>query len=123
MTCDAFTVMKGLIDEGQQFDMVNLDPPAFIKRKKDEKAGRDAYRRLNQLGLELLKVGGILISSSCSFHLSRDELQNAIRQATVGKNHNSQIIAYGQQGPDHPIHPAIAETAYLKTLFVHKMEN
>jgi len=118
---DAFELLKLLRHEKRQFDLVNLDPPAFIKRKKDLKAGTDAYRRLNQLGLELVKPGGFLVSSSCSFHFAAAQLQQAIRQASTKIQSPVQILYQGQQAADHPVHPAIPESAYLKTLFVHKM--
>lgn len=119
---DAFDQLKRLREQHAQFDLVNLDPPAFIKRKKDSKAGADAYRRLNQLGLELVKPGGMLVTSSCSFHFGEDQLQQVVRQAANKLQCAVQLLRRGQQASDHPVHPAIAETAYLKTLFVHKME-
>ena len=61
--------------------MVILDPPAFIKRKKDIPQGQAAYRKLNQLALALLADGGLLVSCSCSYHLAREELLNAIQAA------------------------------------------
>lgn len=115
---DAFEVLRELKDEGRRFDTVILDPPAFIKRRRDEKEGTQAYARLNRLALELIEPGGLLVTSSCSFHLSRDAFlrtaQNAGRRARV----SLQLLGSGQQGPDHPVHPAIPETAYLKTLYL-----
>jgi len=101
--------------------VIILDPPAFIKRKKDLKEGMQAYRRLNALGLEVLKPGGILITSSCSFHMAQSQLLNVVRQGAVRERSHLQLLQYGQQGADHPVHPAIPETAYLKTLFLHKV--
>ncbi len=117
---DAFDVLKQLAAEERRYDMVILDPPAFIKRKKDQKQGEQAYRRLNSLGLEVLKNDGILITSSCSFHMEQGKLQNAVRQAAVRQNTRLRLLEFGQQRQDHPVHPAIPETAYLKTLFFHK---
>jgi 23S rRNA G2069 N7-methylase RlmK/C1962 C5-methylase RlmI len=76
---DAFEVLRGLKDQGRRFDTVLLDPPAFIKRRKDEKEGTQAYSRLNRLGLELIEPGGLLVTSSCSFHLSRDAFLRAVQ--------------------------------------------
>ncbi|MGD8556079.1 MAG: class I SAM-dependent rRNA methyltransferase [Chromatiales bacterium] len=117
---DAFDALRQLASDNRQFDMVILDPPAFIKRKKDRKEGEQAYRRLNSLGLEVLKNDGILITSSCSYHMEHSTLQNAVRQAAVRQNSSLRLLEFGQQRQDHPVHPAIAETAYLKTLFYHK---
>ncbi|MEA3303550.1 MAG: class I SAM-dependent rRNA methyltransferase [Pseudomonadota bacterium] len=121
MKNDAFERLKKFAKRKRQFDMVILDPPAFIKRKKDLKEGMQAYRRLNALGLEVLKPGGILITSSCSFHMAQSQLLNVVRQGAVRERSRLQLLQYGQQGADHPVHPAIPETAYLKTLFLHKV--
>jgi 23S rRNA (cytosine1962-C5)-methyltransferase len=120
MKNDAFERLKKFAKRQRQFDVVILDPPAFIKRKKDLKEGMQAYRRLNALGLEVLKPGGILITSSCSFHMTQSQLLNVVRQGAVRQRSSLQLLEFGQQGPDHPVHPAIPETAYLKTLFLHK---
>jgi len=112
---DAFEVLKQLKVEKQTFDCINLDPPAFIKRKKDLKQGSVAYKQINSLAMELLGADGILISSSCSFHLSHDALRNILLQCANKAGRHIQILEQGHQGPDHPIHPAIEETAYLKT--------
>ena len=117
---DAFDVLRQMASDGRRFDMVILDPPAFIKRRKDQKQGEQAYRRLNSLGLEVLKNDGILITSSCSFHMEQSKLQNTVRQASVRQNIRLRLLEFGQQRQDHPVHPAIPETAYLKTLFFHK---
>ena len=114
---DAFQAMKGLREEREKFDVVIVDPPAFIKRKKDFKAGREAYRRLNQLAIQLLSKDGILVSGSCSHHLPRKELQNIMLQSARHLDRNMQILIQGYQGPDHPVHPAIPETEYLKAIF------
>ncbi len=115
---DAFEVLRLLKEQGERFDLVMLDPPAFIKRRKDEREGLQAYQRLNRLGLEVLEPGGLLVTSSCSFHLSRDELLRTIQQGARRANMGLQLLGFGGQGPDHPIHPAIPETAYLKTSFL-----
>lgn len=115
----ALDVLKSLIAEKQLFDVIILDPPAFIKKAKDKKKGEDAYHHYNQLALRLLKPDGILVSASCSMHLKRDELMNVIRVAGTQLNRDAQVFYQGGQGPDHPVHPSIPETEYLKTIFVH----
>ena len=94
-----------------------LDPPAFIKRKKELPQGHAAYRKLNQLALRVLDPGGVLVSCSCSYHLSQDDLQDAIQSAARHVDRFVQILEVGGQASDHPIHPAITETRYLKALF------
>ncbi len=114
---DAFDVLEALAKEGAQFDIVILDPPAFAKRKKDLPKALAAYKRLNQLAMQLLAGEGILVSCSCSYHVSAAELQEAIAKAARGADKHLQILEMGGQAPDHPVHPAIPETRYLKAYF------
>lgn len=114
---DAFEVLKGLHAEGERFGTVILDPPAFIRRRKDISTGVEAYRRLNRLAMRLLDSDGIVITSSCSTHLRRDKLQETVNQAARLYHQELQLLEEGQQGPDHPVHPAIPETRYLKVFF------
>jgi 23S rRNA (cytosine1962-C5)-methyltransferase len=116
----ATDVMAAMREEGRQFDVVILDPPAFIQRRKDLKKGITAYRRINQLGLQLLAPGGLLVSASCSMHLSRADLLSAVQQAALRAGCVTRVVEQGGQGPDHPVHPAIPETEYLKGLFALK---
>lgn len=115
---DAFEVLESLHAERRRFDVVVIDPPAFIKRKKDVPKGEAAYKRLNQLAMQLLDRDGILVSCSCSYHLSSEALIEAVQRAARHLNRFAQIVEVGAQSPDHPIHPAIPETRYLKTVFV-----
>lgn len=114
---DAFEILTRLLTQQQQYDVILLDPPAFIKKRKDEAAGMAAYLRLNEMAMRLLPADGILITSSCSLHLPMPALVDIVRRAGNQSKRWVQIIAQGFQGADHPIHPAINETSYLKTLF------
>ena len=114
---DAFDALKALHESGQRFDVVILDPPAFIKRKKDLPQGQAAYRKLNQLALTLVERDGLLVSCSCSYHLGADELLAAIQAAARHSSRFVQALELGGQSPDHPVHPAIPETRYLKAFF------
>jgi 23S rRNA (cytosine1962-C5)-methyltransferase len=114
---DAFEVLEALAKEGERFDIVILDPPAFAKRKKDLPKALAAYKRLNQLAVRLLDSEGILVSCSCSYHVSAAELQEAIAKAARGADRRLQVLEMGGQAVDHPVHPAIAETRYLKAYF------
>ncbi len=114
---DAFAALKALRAERQKFDVVILDPPAFIKRKKDLKQGLQAYHQLNQMAMQVLAKDGVLISASCSYHFEASALQDVLLQTSRHLDRNLQILEQGQQGPDHPIHPAIPETRYLKAFF------
>jgi 23S rRNA (cytosine1962-C5)-methyltransferase len=114
---DAFDVMESLHQERRRFDVVVIDPPAFIKRKKDIPKGEAAYKRLNQLALQLLERDGILVSCSCSYHLEPESLLDGIQRAARHVGRFVQIVEARGQAPDHPIHPAIPETRYLKAFF------
>ncbi len=114
-------LMAAMQAEGQLYDVLILDPPAFIQRRKDLKKGIAAYRRVNELGLQLLQPGGLLVSASCSMHLSRADLVGVVQQAAVRAACQVRVVEQGAQGADHPIHPAIPETEYLKALFVRRL--
>jgi 23S rRNA (cytosine1962-C5)-methyltransferase len=120
---DAFDVLEALAQERARFDIVIVDPPAFAKRKKDLPKALAAYKRLNQLALKLLADNGILVSCSCSYHVSAEELQDAIAKAARGAGKHLQVLELGGQAPDHPIHPAIPETRYLKAYFCRVNES
>lgn len=112
---DAFEVMEALHAGKRRFDVIVIDPPAFIKRRKDIPKGEAAYKRLNQLAMQLLERDGILSSNSCSYHLAPEALTMVIQRSARHLARFAQIIEVGGQAPDHPIHPAIAETRYLKS--------
>jgi len=114
---DAFDALESLAREGATFDVVVVDPPAFAKRKKDLPKAQAAYKRLNQLAMQVLGEEGILASSTCSYHLSAEDLQDAIGKAARTAGRQVQLIESGGQAWDHPVHPAIAETRYLKAFF------
>jgi 23S rRNA (cytosine1962-C5)-methyltransferase len=114
---DAFDVLEALAQERRQFDILVVDPPAFAKRKKDVPKALAAYKRLNQLAIQLIATDGILVSCSCSQHVSAEELQDAAAKAARGANKHLQLLELGGQAPDHPVHPAIPETRYLKAYF------
>jgi 23S rRNA (cytosine1962-C5)-methyltransferase len=119
---DAFDVLESLHAERRRFDVVIIDPPAFIKRKKEIPKGEAAYKRLNQLAMQLLDRDGILVSCSCSYHLEPGSLVTAIQRAARHVGRFAQIIEVGGQAPDHPIHPAIPETRYLKAFFCRAVQ-
>lgn len=120
---DVFAALKELKSAEERFDVVIADPPAFIKRKKDLKNGEAAYRRLNEAAMRLLNKDGILVSASCSMHLPEDDLQNILLTSARHLDRNIQLLERGAQGPDHPVHPAIAETRYIKSLTCRLLPN
>ena len=120
---DAFDVLEEFAKQGARFDVVIVDPPAFAKRKKDLPKALAAYKRLNQLAMQVTADEGILVSCSCSFHVSAEDLQDAIAKAARGAEKRVQILEMGGQAHDHPVHPAIPETRYLKAYFCRVTES
>lgn len=111
---DALAGMKALRAAGRSFDVVVVDPPALIKRRKDAEAGLEHYAALNRAALHLLEADGILVSCSCSHHLEADALQRILLRESRQAGRRLQILEQGGQGPDHAVHPAMPETRYLK---------
>lgn len=114
---NAFEVLSALAQQGEKFDVVIVDPPAFVKRKKDFKAGSEGYRRINELAMRLVVPNGVLVSASCSHHMPRATLISQVQAAASHIDRTVTLFDQASQAPDHPIHPAIPETEYLKTLF------
>ncbi len=123
LEADAFKALSDLREAGEKFDVVIVDPPAFIKRRKDFKAGLAGYQRLNQAALQVTANDGILISCSCSYHLPEQELLNVIQRAARHVDRYAQLLEWGHQAVDHPEHPAIPETRYLKAVTLRVMPN
>lgn len=109
---DAFKELKRLA--GKTFDMVILDPPSFAKKKEENPEAIKAYKQLNSLGVSLLNPEGILVTCSCSAHVSPEEFRNAVINS-INKS-NSSIIAETGHGADHPV--TFKEGRYLKALFI-----
>lgn len=114
---DVCDVLESLRADGERFDVIVLDPPAFIKRRKDIRAGQRGYARVNRLAMRLLSRDGLLVSCSCSSYLQREQLLATILSGARHLDRAAQVLEFGGQGPDHPIHPAIPETDYLKACF------
>ncbi len=114
---DAQALMKELATAGEKYDLVILDPPAFIKRRKDFRNGLAGYHSINELAMRLVAPGGFLVSASCSMALPAKGLLDVIHSSARHIDRQLQVLAYEGQAEDHPMHPAIPETAYLKTWF------
>ena len=115
---DAVRALKALRAAGERFDVVVLDPPAFIRRRKDRIKGYEAYRRANGLAVQLLAPGGWLVSASCSAHLERTKHLEIIARVAQPFGLHPRVVEEGGQGRDHPVHPALPETGYLRAFFV-----
>lgn len=115
---DGFELLAGLADAGERFGVVVVDPPALIKRRKDMRAGQRAYERLAVSALRLVEDDGLVVFGSCSLHLDREALREVIRSASRHTERQVQMLRVAGAGPDHPLHPAIPESDYLKAAFL-----
>jgi 23S rRNA (cytosine1962-C5)-methyltransferase len=111
---DAFEVMAALAGEGMRYEIVIVDPPAFAKTKKDRDAGLRAYGRLARLAAPLVAPGGFLFAASCSHHAPLPDFAAAVAEGITRARREGRILATTGAGPDHPVHPLLPETAYLK---------
>ncbi len=115
---DAFDAMASLGAEGRRFGMVVCDPPAFAPNKAALEAGLRAYERVARLGAALVEPGGFLVLCSCSHAADLARFREASLRGVGRAGRTAQIVHTGGAGPDHPVHPWLAETAYLKALFL-----
>ena len=117
LTSDVFDYLEQARSNGEQFDVVVLDPPAFAKTQSARTQALKAYRRLNMLGMQVLRPGGILLTCSCSGVVGMDDLLGTISQVAQRLQRPVQLLESYTHGVDHPIHIAMPETAYLKAVF------
>ncbi|MCX6107028.1 MAG: class I SAM-dependent rRNA methyltransferase [Proteobacteria bacterium] len=113
---NAFEVLRDLVQSGERFDLITLDPPKFAASGGQvEKAAR-GYKDLNMLALKLLNPGGMLATFSCSGHISLDLYQKIVFGAAIDADRNAQITSYLFQADDHPVLLTFPESLYLKGL-------
>jgi 23S rRNA (cytosine1962-C5)-methyltransferase len=115
---DAFDAMTALHTAGERFDIVICDPPAFAKSRKDAEAGLRAYGRMARLAAPLVAPGGFLFVASCSHHAPLDAWAAQIGFGLHRARRDGRILFTGGAGPDHPVHPHLPETAYLKAQLI-----
>jgi 23S rRNA (cytosine1962-C5)-methyltransferase len=111
---DVFGELQRRRDAGETFDTVIVDPPAFVKSKKDYWQGLKGYRKLTRLAAALVARGGYLVACSCSHHVAPDDFAEQIRRGLSEAGRDSRILRFAGAGPDHPVHPSLPETGYLK---------
>ncbi len=105
----------GLAETGERFDLVIADPPAFAKSRKEVPAALRGYRKLARLAASLTAREGILFLASCSYHIGAADFAEAVRRGLADAGRSFRILRDAGAGPDHPVHPALPESAYLKT--------
>ncbi|GHA53192.1 SAM-dependent methyltransferase [Amylibacter ulvae] len=115
---DAFDVMAALAEAGRQFDLVVCDPPAFAPAKPALDKGLRAYERVARMGAALVKPGGFLVLCSCSHAADLAKFRTASLRGMGKSGRSGQIIHVGAAGADHPVHPHLAESSYLKSIFL-----
>jgi 23S rRNA (cytosine1962-C5)-methyltransferase len=113
---DAFDTMSALA--GERFDIVICDPPAFARSRKDAEAGLRAYGRMARLAAPLVTSGGFLLVASCSHHAPLEAWSGQIAFGLHRARREARVLYTGGAGPDHPVHPHLPETAYLKAQLI-----
>ena len=111
---DVFELLPGLEAQGEKYDVVILDPPAFTKSRNSIKNAVKGYREINLRGLKLVKDGGFLVTCSCSHFMDPELFAKTIREASHGAHKRLRQVEFKTQGPDHPILWAADESYYLK---------
>ena len=113
---DAFEMLQALAQAGRHFDVVVLDPPAFAKSRKSVDDALAGYQRLNKLGLTLVAPGGVLVTCSCTGLVDRYDFRHAVLRGARQARRRLRLVRESAAGPDHPSHPAMPDTEYLKCL-------
>ncbi len=113
---EAFAEAAGLAAAGERFDIVIADPPAFAKSRKEVPAALRGYRKLARLTASVTAAGGILFLASCSYNIGEAEFAEAVRRGLADAGRGGRILRVAGAAADHPVHPALPETAYLKTM-------
>jgi 23S rRNA (cytosine1962-C5)-methyltransferase len=113
---EAFAEAGRLAAEGERFDVVIADPPAFAKSRREAAAALRGYRKLARLAASVTASGGSLFIASCSFHVGAADFSEAVRRGLADAGRTGRILRAAGADADHPVHPALPETAYLKTL-------
>lgn len=119
---NVFDELHRLDDEGEHFDTIVLDPPAFAKNRRAVEAALRGYKEINLRALRLLSPGGMLITCSCSYHISKGMFLEAITEAARDSHRQVQIVEERTQARDHPILLAVPETCYLKCLVLRVIQ-
>lgn len=115
---DVFNFLKKEREKENLYDFIVLDPPAFVKSKARIKEALRGYKEINTLAMRLVKKGGIIATSSCSYHIDKEMFLQMLIDAARDSGRNARILEYRTQGKDHPILLPVRETEYLKCIFL-----
>jgi len=116
MEANAFDLLKDYSTAGRQYDVIVLDPPAFARTKRNLDAAMRGYKELNLRALKMLRPAGILVTCSCSFHVSENDFLEVVTSAALDAHRSVRIMEKRTQSSDHPILLGVPETYYLKCL-------
>ncbi|HXG95398.1 MAG TPA: class I SAM-dependent rRNA methyltransferase [Blastocatellia bacterium] len=115
---NVFDYLREMEQSGEQFDVINLDPPAFAKNRAAVEAATRGYKEINLRAMKLLREGGTLITSTCSYHMSEEMFLNVIADAAADAGRSVQILEKRTQSRDHPVLVSMPETYYLKCIIL-----
>ncbi len=115
---DAFTEMQRLAGAGETFEVVAADPPSFVKSRKEVKSGLQGYRKLARLAAALVAPGGYLFIASCSYNVAAEAFGEAVYRGMTDAGRSGRVLRAAGAAPDHPRHPALPESDYLKSLVI-----
>jgi 23S rRNA (cytosine1962-C5)-methyltransferase len=115
---DLFELLSGYAAAQRQYSMVVLDPPAFAKSRRNVEPAATAYKEINLRALRLLQPGGVLVTCSCSHHLSEASLLEIVAQASLDAGRTLRVLERRTQSQDHPVLLTVPETHYLKCLIL-----
>ncbi len=113
---EVFEALESMGHEGKKFDVVICDPPAFVKNRKDLKVGVQGYRKMVRLAAPLVAPGGFLFAASCSHLVDAPLFAEQVRRGLRDASRNGRVLRSTGAALDHPVHPGLPETAYLKAM-------
>jgi 23S rRNA (cytosine1962-C5)-methyltransferase len=118
MEANAFDLLKDYAGAGRQYDTIVLDPPAFAKSRRALETALRGYKELNLRSLKMLRPGGVLVTCSCSFHVSEADFMGMLRAAAFDARRALRVLERRGQSQDHPVLLSVPETAYLKCVIL-----
>jgi 23S rRNA (cytosine1962-C5)-methyltransferase len=114
MRAEAFAELEKRVGQGERFGVVICDPPAFVKSQKDLQTGARGYRKLTRLGAALVEPDGYLFVASCSHNMPVERFAEEVARGVGQAGRGGRILRSAGAAPDHPVHPMLPESAYLK---------